>query len=57
MREATPKIEQLSLAIEEEAWERPEAHRFMTHPGVGPITALAFNSALRLWVTLLLTTE
>jgi len=38
----TPKIEDLNLAVEAEAWERPEVHRLMTHPGVGPITALAF---------------
>ena len=38
----TPKIEKLSVAIEEEVLMRPEAQRLMTHPGVGPITALAF---------------
>jgi transposase len=38
----TPKIEPLSVAIEQEALKRPEVHRLMTHPGVGPITALAF---------------
>jgi transposase len=38
----TPKIEQLSIAIEQETLNRPEAQRLMTHPGVGPITALAF---------------
>jgi Transposase IS116/IS110/IS902 family len=38
----TPKIEPLSLAIEQEALKRPEVRRLMTHPGVGPITALAF---------------
>jgi transposase len=38
----TPKIEQLSVAIEEEALNRPETQQLMTHPGVGPITALAF---------------
>ena len=38
----TPKIEELNVAVEAEAWERPEVHRLMTHPGVGPITALAF---------------
>jgi transposase len=38
----TPKIEDLNVAVETEAWERPEVHRLMTHPGVGPITALAF---------------
>lgn len=37
-----PKIEQLSIAIEEESLNRPEVQRLMTHPGVGPITALAF---------------
>jgi transposase len=38
----TPKIEPLSIAIEQEALQRPEVRRLMTHPGVGPITALAF---------------
>src|SRR5579864_2692700 len=38
----TPTIEQLSIAIEQETLNRPEAQRLMTHPGVGPITALAF---------------
>src|ERR1700730_11079895 len=38
----TPKIEQLGVAIEEETFKRPEVQRLMTHPGVGPITALAF---------------
>jgi transposase len=35
-------IKPLSSAIEQEAKQRPEALRLMTHPGVGPITALAF---------------
>src|SRR5437588_12439027 len=30
------------LAIEQEAEKCPEAQRLMTHPGVGPLTALAF---------------
>jgi transposase len=38
----TPTIEPLSLAIEQEALKRPEVRLLMTHPGVGPITALAF---------------
>jgi transposase len=38
----TPKIEELSIAIEEQSLNRPEVQRLMTHPGVGPITALAF---------------
>lgn len=37
-----PSIEQLSAAVEQEAQKRPEALRLMTHPGVGPVTALAF---------------
>jgi len=35
-------IKPLSSAIEQEAKQRPEALRLMTHPGVGPITALGF---------------
>jgi transposase len=38
----TPKIDELSRAIQQEVEQRPEAHRLITHPGVGPITALAF---------------
>jgi transposase len=38
----TPQIAELSQAIEREAGRRPEVQRLMTHPGVGPITALAF---------------
>jgi transposase len=38
----TPQIAELSQAIEQEAERRPEVRRLMTHPGVGPITALAF---------------
>jgi transposase len=37
-----PSIEQLSAAIEQEAARIPEVQRLQTHPGVGPITALAF---------------
>jgi transposase len=37
-----PTIEELTRAVEQEARKRPEAKRLMTHPGVGPITALAF---------------
>jgi transposase len=35
-------IAELTIAIEQEAHKRPEVLRLMTHPGVGPITALAF---------------
>src|SRR5207244_7559223 len=38
----TPTIAELSQAIEQEAEKCPEAQRLMTHPGVGPLTALAF---------------
>jgi transposase len=37
-----PSIEELTAAIKQEAEKRPEVLRLMTHPGVGPITALAF---------------
>jgi transposase len=38
----TPKIGELTQAIEQEAEQYPEAQRLMTHPGVGALTALAF---------------
>jgi transposase len=37
-----PTIEALTTAVEQEAKKRPEVLRLMTHPGVGPLTALAF---------------
>jgi transposase len=37
-----PTIEELTRAVEQEARKRPEVQRLVTHPGVGPITALAF---------------
>jgi transposase len=37
-----PSIEELTAAVEQEARKRPEVLRLMTHPGVGPLTALAF---------------
>jgi transposase len=37
-----PTIAELSQAIEREVEKCPEARRLMTHPGVGPLTALAF---------------
>ena len=38
----TPTITELSQAVEQEAEKCPAARRLMTHPGVGPLTALAF---------------
>lgn len=38
----TPTIAELSQAIEQEVEKCPEAQRLMTHPGVGPLTALTF---------------
>ena len=35
------EIEQLNAQVETEARQRPVASRLMTHPGVGPVTALA----------------
>jgi transposase len=37
-----PTIEELTAAAEQEARKRPEVVRLMTHPGVGPLTALAY---------------
>jgi transposase len=37
-----PTIAELSQAIEQEVEKWPEAQRLRTHPGVGPLTALAF---------------
>src|SRR3979490_1002668 len=37
-----PTIVELTAAAEQEARKRPEALRLMTHPGVGPLTALAY---------------
>jgi len=37
-----PSIDELSAAIEQEAARSPEVQRLLTHPGVGPITALAY---------------
>jgi transposase len=37
-----PTIKELTAAVEEEVEKRPEVLRLMTHPGVGPLTALAY---------------
>jgi transposase len=37
----TTHIDALDQAVRAEAQERPQARRLMTHPGVGPVTALA----------------
>jgi len=37
-----PTIAELTAAVEREARKRPEVLRLMTHPGVGPLTALAY---------------
>ena len=39
----TPKILELTRALEAEVEQRPVTRRLMTHPGVGPLTALAFE--------------
>jgi transposase len=38
----TPTIDELTAAVEQQAKKLPEVLRLMTHPGVGPLTALAF---------------
>src|ERR1017187_10162892 len=37
-----PTIEELTAAVDREARKRPEVLRLMSHPGVGPLTALAY---------------
>src|SRR6202035_352865 len=37
-----PKIAELTIAVEQEAQQRPEVLRLMTHPGVGSITGLVY---------------
>jgi transposase len=39
----TPKITELTRALEEEVEKRPVTRLLMTHPGVGPLTALAYE--------------
>jgi transposase len=36
------KVDKLTAAVQQEAEKRPETQLLMTHPGVGPVTALAF---------------
>jgi transposase len=44
-----PTIAELTAAIDQEARKRPEVLRLMTHPGVGPLTALAFVLIIGTW--------
>jgi hypothetical protein len=37
-----PTIKELTAAVEQEARKRPDVLRLMPHPGVGPLTALAY---------------
>ncbi len=37
-----PSIDELTEAVAQEAERRPEVERLQTHPGVGPVTALAY---------------
>src|SRR4051795_4347002 len=39
----TPKIQELTLALEEQVEKRPVTRLLMTHPGVGPLAALAYE--------------
>src|ERR1700741_2883197 len=39
----TPKIQELTRGLEGEVEKRPVTRRLMTHPGVGPLTALAYE--------------
>jgi len=39
----TPKIQELTRALEQEVQKRPVTQQLMKHPGVGPLTAMAFE--------------
>jgi transposase len=39
----TPKIQELTRVLEDVVEKRPVTRQLMTHPGVGPLTALAFE--------------
>jgi transposase len=41
-------IDDLDQQVSKQALQHPQAHRLMTHPGVGPITVLATEV---FWVT------
>ena len=41
-----PAITELDRAVSEEAKHREDAVRLMTHPGIGPVNALAFVLAI-----------
>src|SRR5438876_1670562 len=45
----TPKIQELTRALEQEVEKRPVARRLMTHPGVGPLTAASRSPAMWDW--------
>ncbi len=42
LAELNQRIEPLDRAMEQEAKQRPEVQLLMTHPGVGPVVAMAF---------------
>jgi transposase len=42
LEEMEAEIEKLDKPVRQEAESRPEARRLMSHPGVGPVTALAY---------------
>ena len=35
------RVQELDRQVEEQAQQRPQALRLLTHPGIGPVTALA----------------
>jgi len=43
MDRLNPTINQLTVAVEKEAEKMPDVQQLMTYPGVGPLTALAFD--------------
>src|SRR5579863_10222427 len=49
LEELDRRIEPLDEAVRKAARENPDAQRLMTHPGVGPIVALAYVLAIGDW--------
>src|SRR5437879_12851035 len=41
------RIQELNKEVEAQARQRPQARRLLTHPGVGPVTALATVLSVR----------
>jgi transposase len=48
-RHLEEQIEDLDRKVAELAWQRPQARRLMTHPGVGPVVSLVYVLTIGDW--------